>query len=147
MAGRPSRRQLLRHGAAAVGVGLTGGLAGCSSLRGCTSAEIVLRAELVGNAPDGATVVDAADPRVANSPWVLKVVEAAAEGHPRESSISDCLSDYDALRADLDALPAFDRSEDRLYFVRVNGQVVRLRAVFFAGDDARRSELVLPPAR
>ncbi|GGC44315.1 Tat pathway signal protein [Haloferax sulfurifontis] len=147
MAGRPSRRRLLRRGAAAVGVGLTGGLAGCSSLRGCSSAEIMLRGELVGSAPDGATVVDVDDPRVANSPWVLKVVEAAAEGHPRESSVSDCLSDYDALREDLDALPSVDKSEDRRYYVRVDGQVVRLRAVFFAGDDARRSELVSPPAR
>ncbi|AFK20350.2 Tat pathway signal protein [Haloferax mediterranei ATCC 33500] len=140
----PSRRRVLRRGLATAGVGLLGSFAGCSSLRGCSSAEIFLRGELVGHVPQNATVVDVDDPRVEQSPWVKKVVESASGGHPRELTVSDCLSDYDDLRQDLDALPAVHRSEDRLYYVRIEGQVVRVRAVFFAGEETRRSEVVLP---
>ncbi|KTG27722.1 hypothetical protein [Haloferax profundi] len=140
-----SRRRLLRAGLALASTGVVASLSGCSSLRGCSDAEIYLRAELVGNAPSDAAVVESGDPRVANSEWVQQVVEGAAGGHPRESSISDCLSDYDALRADLDALPESGGPNDRLYYIRVDGQVVRLRAVFFEGEETARSELVLPP--
>ncbi|KAB1198682.1 MULTISPECIES: Tat pathway signal protein [Haloferax] len=139
-----SRRRLLRTGLAVSGVGLLASLAGCSSLRGCTDAEIYLYAELAGSPPSDATVVSADDPRVAGNEWILEVVEGASGGHPRESSISDCLSDYDALRADLDALPESGGPTDRVYYVRIDGQVVRLRAAFFEGEETARSELVLP---
>ncbi|WP_396612129.1 Tat pathway signal protein [Haloferax sp. S1W] len=140
-----SRRHLLRHGLAVASVGVVASLAGCSSLRGCTDAEIYLRAELVSKAPPNATVVSADDPRVADSPWIMQVAEGAAGGHPRESSISDCLSDYESLRKNLEQLPEFGGPNDRLYYIRIDGQIVRVRAVFFEGDEAR-SQLVLPPA-
>ena len=141
----PSRRRLLRTGLTLASTGVLSSLAGCSSLRGCTDAEIYLYAELAGNAPADATVVPADDPRVAGNDWIRQVVEGAAGGHPRESSISDCLSDYDALRADIEALPESGESNDRIFYIRTDGQVVRLRAVFFEGEETPRSELVLPP--
>ncbi|ELZ94092.1 hypothetical protein C440_10743 [Haloferax mucosum ATCC BAA-1512] len=82
--------------------------------------------------------MDISDPRVEESPWVKKVVEASSGGHPREMTISDCLSDYDDLREDLNALPAVHRAEDRLYYVRAEGQIVRVRAVFFTDDETGR---------
>ncbi|SEL93800.1 Tat pathway signal protein [Haloferax larsenii] len=135
----PSRRRLLRTGLAVASAGVVASLAGCSSFRGCSNDEIFLRAELVGNAPPNATVVSAEDPRIAESPWIKQVVEGAASGHPRESSISDCLSDYESLRNNLERLPEAGGPNDRLYYVRIDGQVVRVRAVFFEGDERVRS--------